>query len=214
MSSMLLLGGTFDPIHNGHLNIAVNVQQHFHFERFIFLPCKIPLLKDNALATPAQRLDMIRLALQDYPNLNFDVDPCEIRRDSPSYMAITLENYRQQLGNAISITLLLGQDAFAKLPHWENWQNLLRLTNILVISRSGYDELNLSDELAQWLKKHENKDKEALFKRPNGVIHRFNAGSYDLSSTAIRQALKKQGYSSQLPSTVMQYIRENHLYTI
>ncbi|WP_419420998.1 nicotinate-nucleotide adenylyltransferase [Legionella sp. D16C41] len=213
MANLVIFGGTFDPVHNGHLKVAIKVQQHFHFERFIFLPCKIPVLKNNALATPSQRLDMLKLALKDFnqSDYHFEIDEREINRPAPSYMVTTLEDYRSQLGSSIAISLLMGIDAFTTLPNWYHWEKLLQLANIIVIARPGY--LLESTLLRNLLKDKETHDAKLIQTTTHGLIYQFNAGLYDLSSTLIRNQLKQGELKvADLPSSVIQYIKNNQLY--
>lgn len=213
MRNLLIYGGTFDPIHNGHINTAINVQNYFNFDRFIFLPCKIPVLKNKAIATAAQRIDMINLALlQQDKDKHFALDLSEINRDSPSYMVDSLQNFRDELGDKIAITLLMGADTFNQLPHWHAWHRLLTLANILVIKRPGFNEAQ-TPSLENLLDKHETEDKNALCQQAQGVIYRYDAGSFNFSSSWIRKQFAEgktpQGY---LPEPVLQYIKQNNLY--
>lgn len=213
MPDILIFGGTFDPVHNGHIEVAVTVQKHCHFDRFIFLPCKVPVLKTNAHASPQQRLDMLHLALQDYSEYNFEIDAREITRDSASYMVTTLEDYRLESGNDIAITLLMGHDSFTGLPRWYNWEKLILLCNILVIDRPGASIL--PDAVRYLLNQHETGNPSDLKTQPHGKIYRFNAGHYDYSSTSIRQLLlENKTEQLPLPASIAQYIKQFNLYII
>lgn len=210
--NILLFGGTFDPVHKGHLNIAKTVQDHFQFERFVFLPCKIPVLKKNAQATPQQRLDMLRLALSENPDYPFEIDAREMYRESPSYTVITLEDYRKELGPDVSITLLMGVDSFSTLPGWHKWQNILLLANILVIDRANHSDLTSNNPvLSQIMKQHKTADERALLQHSHGLIYNYHAGLYDVSSTAIRD---RSGSDIAMPDSVRRYIEENCLYLV
>ncbi|WP_131781740.1 nicotinate-nucleotide adenylyltransferase [Legionella gresilensis] len=213
MSNLIIFGGTFDPIHNGHINTAINVQSFFHFDRFIFLPCKVPVLKNNAQASTTQRLEMLKLAIKESnkSDLNFEIDTREINRETPSYMVTTLEDYRSELGNTIAISLLMGVDAFATLPQWHQWERLLQLANILVISRPDYQ---LKSQLIRdLLKERETQKAEYMQKRAHGLIYQFNAGLYNLSSTTVRAQIKNDNLiTADLPTSVIQYIKKNRIY--
>lgn len=217
MHNILIFGGTFDPIHNGHINVAIAVQKHFDFERFIFLPCKTPVLKNNSQASAKQRLDMLHLVLQEHPSCHFEIDPREINRESPSYMVTTLEDYRFDSENDLSITLLIGRDTFEDLPRWYNWKKLLLLANLLVIDRPGSGNTGnaiFSSTLLKLMVKHETRDSKKLKKNTHGVIYRFNAGMFDYSSTSIRLQLgDKQATNLPLPTSVENYIKYCKLYT-
>ncbi|RAP36281.1 hypothetical protein B1207_09030 [Legionella quinlivanii] len=210
MDNVLIFGGTFDPVHKGHLGIAENVQQHFHFQRFIFLPCKLPLLKQSATASPTQRLKMLELALADYPvSCHFEIDEREINRPSPSYTVTTLESYREELGENVALTLLMGMDSFHQLPQWHQWTRILELANILVIKRpdiSPSDSSNLTESLSRHLTKRE----VDLKNTAQGLIYFFDAGAYPISSTEIRRNSLLN--SENMPESVLEFITHNKLY--
>lgn len=212
MSDILIFGGTFDPVHDGHIQIAMNVQNYCHFERFIFLPCKMPLLKNNSQASPQQRLEMLDIALCHYSGYHFETDSREIFRESPSYMVTTLEDYRLEAGNDISITLLLGKDSFAELPRWHKWENLLKLCNILVVDRP--EDTCFTSAIRTLLEKHETGDVANLKNNPHGMIYRLNAGTFHYSSTSIRHMFhENKTQNLPLPSSVQNYIIKYNLYT-
>lgn len=214
MRNLIIFGGTFDPPHNGHINTAINVQKHFNFDRFLFLPCKTPVLKNEATATPIQRIDMLNLALAAVDKtLNFQIDLSEINRDTPSYMVDSLQHFRKQFGEQIVLTLLMGADAFSQLPYWHDWTKLLTLANILVIKRAGFDDRAHSDSIKELLIKHETQNSTAICEQSYGAIYHFDAGSFDFSSTWVRKELsKKKDLSSFIPESVMQYIKQKGLY--
>lgn len=210
MDNLLLFGGTFNPIHKGHLQVALNVQKKFKFGKVIFLPCKSPVLKCKPTISTEQRLAMLRLALSERPFQPFFVDEREIKRDQPSYMVTTLKSFREELGFKISITLLMGYDAFAQLSSWYEWRKILSLANILVVNRQN--ALPLKAEINAVLKLHETKNFDALKKHSFGYIYQFDAGNFDLSSTYIRENITLLDLSPLLPQPVMQYIKQFNLY--
>ena len=210
INNVLIYGGAFDPPHNGHLNTAIAVQNHFHFDRFIFLPSKTPVLKNPSLASCEQRLEMLNLAIKGHPE--FEVDPRETTRDTPSFMVETLESFRQELGYMTSITLGLGRDAFLQLPKWHAWEKIISLCNILVIKR----DVGVADEgksLRKLVLMHETSDKSILKISPHGKIYPFDAGHYPISSSWIREQLKTgQDVGAYLPAGVYEYIKNRALY--
>lgn len=212
MQSSLIFGGTFDPIHKGHINTVINVQNHLLFDEVIFLPCKTPLLKDAAKACAKQRVDMLNIALNDFPEHPFTIDTCEITRNSPSFMVTTLEDYRERLNyHDASLTLLIGMDTFLQLPKWHQWKNILSLANLLIINRPG--TYPLTPTLDDVLKAHETVKKEELTRSTHGLIYRFDAGHYDVSSTNIRQSIQEHSScNSMLTDGVIHYIQHHQLY--
>lgn len=212
MKNILIFGGTFDPIHKGHIQVALKVQEDFNFDSFLFLPCKIPSLKANAKASVAQRLDMLKLALKEFPNPAFGIDTRELDRESSSYTLITLRSYRKELGEKLPLTFLLGEDSFFSFPFWENFEELPKLANLLVVSREE-QRSPMPKEIKELLKIHETHDKERLLCQPSGYIYQYHAGSYRLSSTAIREKIKNGEESSlDVPESVLKYIQEHKIY--
>lgn len=209
MYSIAIFGGTFDPVHNGHICTSLAIQKEFQFDSYHFIPCKMPVIKPKSTATTEQRIDMLNLALSDYQQ--FEVDLREINRATPSYMVETLESIRNEHQSA-SINLILGFDAFLSLPKWHQWGKIIELTNLLVINRKTFT-IELPRALKELLQIHQVTDKTQLLNKPAGAIYLFNAGDYEISSTQIRTALKEQRNISQLiPDKVYQYIKQKGLY--
>lgn len=209
LQHLLIFGGSFDPPHYGHIKTAQAIQNHFHFDRFVFLPCKTPLLKNTTIASAAQRLTMLRRAL---PN-TFQIDCRELQRNTPSYTVETLQSIREEVGTVLPITLLLGEDAFAQLPAWHHWETLLSLAHLLVIKRKGAHSIKDNRVLQDTLHQHEVFEKKALLTRPSGCIFRFDAGNYPISSTEVRAKLiANECVNEALPPDVYTYIQQEGLY--
>ena len=211
MNNLVIFGGSFDPPHWGHINTALAVQQYFHFQHFIFLPCKTPVLKPANIATPTQRLMMLKLALTEYSE--FEVDAREINRPTPSYMVHTLESYRAEWGENTAITLLLGMDAFIQLPQWYQWDRLLGLAHLLILNRNPAPTAEFSSPLNHLLLICKTHDKDDLLKQPHGKILCYDAGYYPISSTQLRNKVHAgESIESYAPQSVIQYIKDQALY--
>lgn len=205
MQRLAIFGGTFDPIHLGHLKTSLCIQETFKFDSYIFLPCKIPTLKPPSHANPQQRIEMLQLALE--PLHAFKIDLREINRDTPSYMVDTLQSFRKEYPND-SITLILGFDAFISLPHWYQWEKLITLSHLLVIQRAGWSEKKIPKALEPLVSKHQGQSLGL-----QGTLSFFEAGLYEFSSSQIREELKKGlDVSAILPNGVYQYIKQKGLY--
>jgi nicotinate-nucleotide adenylyltransferase len=211
MHTIAIFGGTFDPVHNGHLKTSLAIQKEFQFNSYRFLPCKSPVIKKPSTANTKQRIEMLRMAIQEYPE--FSIDLREIKRDSPSFMSETLESFRQEYPEA-SISLILGYDAFLSLPKWHRWEQLIKLAHLLIINREYYAETPLPQDLIELIKTNKQTDKKSLASELSGIFFEYNAGDYAISSTDIRKALSpKKELQDQLPHSVYEYIKQQQLYT-
>lgn len=212
LRNLIIYGGTFDPIHYAHINTAKIIQQHFNFEQFLFLPCKTPVLKKNSGATSEQRLAMLKLALNDEKD-DFGIDLSEINREGPSYMVDTLKDFRYRLGNDVAISLIMGADVFKQLPLWHEWQQLLPLTNLLVINRTGTTEADFPSNVLELLNSHKTTKADTLLSKSHGFIYRFDAGKFDITSTLLRKKIaENEDISAYVPPSVLNYIQQNKLY--
>lgn len=210
MKSIAIFGGTFDPVHTGHMQISLAIQTFFNFDSYYFLPCKTPIIKPPNLASSQQRVEMLRLAIKDYPQ--FQLDLREINRDSPSYMVKTLSSFRTENKHE-SITLIMGYDAFLSLSNWHQWKKIIKLANLLVISRDHCPSSPVLEPVKELLLKHRTEIQTELLRSEAGKIVLFNAGNYDISSTHIREALKNHcSVEGLLPEKVLQYIKQSRLY--
>lgn len=210
MRSVAVFGGTFDPVHQGHILTSNAIQSFFHFDSYYFLPCNIPVLKSPAHALKQQRIEMLQLAIKPYAF--FDLDLREINRNTPSYMVDTLKSFRADYNDA-SLTLVMGYDAFLSLPQWHQWEQLISLANLLVIERPMVLDTHLDKKLTCFFNEHQTVRKEDLLQNKCGFIYLFNAGNYAVSSTEIRRTLKEnKGAIGNLSKEVHEYIQLNNLY--
>jgi nicotinate-nucleotide adenylyltransferase len=210
ITNLAIYGGTFCPIHWGHIRTARRAQQHMQFDQFSFLPCKAPVLDKAAEATAEQRVDMLRIALTSYPQ--FTLDLRELRRETPSFMVDTLRDVRNQYGAKLPITLVIGMDSFLQLPRWHQWQELLELAHLLVLTRAEVKKAPCQT-LEKYSALHQTKHKHMLLEQAHGNIYFYNAGNYPISSTCIRNIIANGGAThGLLPVAIRQYIDQNHLF--
>lgn len=198
-------GGTFDPVHYGHLRPALEVMQCLGFEQVRFVPCFRPVHKNAPNVSAQQRSDMIRLAIQKQPK--FVLDTIEMDKGGPSYSADTLAILKQKFTDT-SLVLMMGTDAFAKFHTWYKWQDILKLGNIVVMHRPGepVPESGQSGEIY----KHYH---VSSFTQEAGQIMDVDVTQLDISSTLVRNHLL-DGLSAEylVPPCVMEYINEHGLY--
>ncbi|MCW8418404.1 nicotinate-nucleotide adenylyltransferase [Fluoribacter dumoffii] len=210
MHSIAIFGGAFDPVHNGHLQASITIQNHFKFDSYIFLPCKTPTIKPPTLASNDQRIEMLKRAINNLSD--FKLDLREIERDTPSYMVETLNSFREEYPDS-SITLIIGYDAFLSLPNWYQWEKIITLANLLVINRSEFAKHPVSEIVKNFLHKHKINDKDELLTTQSGKVFLFDAGNYEISSTALREDIKKgANVNNRLPCKVYEYIKSQGLY--
>lgn len=206
MQNILIYGGSFDPPHFGHLNTAINVQHYFHFDQVVFLPCKTPVLKKTTQASAIERVEMLKILLKDHSE--FTISTKEIDRKTPSYMSETLKNFRDELGSTISITLLLGMDAYQSLPQWFEAEKIPALSNLLIIYRQ-----NTQKTLLNSLFTRVSSNPLDLLNSPHGLMAFFDAGNFAISSTQIRENIhSKNTIIDELPLEIAKYIHQHKLY--
>lgn len=203
-----IFGGTFDPIHLGHLRAALEVHEHFKLTETLFIPCKNPPHRSIPLASPADRLQLVCLATE---HTNFKVDEREMNREGPSYSVDTLMSLRQEHPKA-SLCLILGEKAFLGLTSWHQWEKILSLANIIVTCRTGW-VAPLNGPLADLINQHRLNPHESLTDFDSGFIQQYSITSLDISASYIR-SLILAGHSPQflLPEKVYDYIQQNGLY--
>lgn len=200
-----LFGGTFDPVHYGHLKPLAELRQKLAVDAVHIIPASIPPHRPAPHADTFQRLEMLELALTEYPE--FIIDTREVERSGPSWMALTLQSFREQYPDQ-SICLVMGSDAFNGLRSWYHWQEIPELAHIIVIERAGQEY-----QYPEWASGYLVDDVSMLHDRKSSCVLPVKLTGYDISATDIRQRLKSGGdVSGMLPEKVLHYIRENGLY--
>ena len=205
-----ILGGTFDPIHYGHLRPALEMLETLQLAEVRFIPCRIPAHRATPLITAEQRLELVQRAIADQPG--FVADDRELRRDGPSYMVDTLASLRDDLGDDIPLCLILGADAFRGLPSWHRWQQLSELAHIVVMQRPGALS-SLPSVLEEFIAQRLIEDVVILRQKPAGSILFQLVTQLHISATQIR-ALLAHGQSPRylLPEAALAYIHDRALY--
>ena len=205
-----ILGGTFDPIHYGHLRPALDLLEELELAEVRFIPCRIPAHRGTPLITAEQRLALARLATVGQPG--FVTDDRELRRDGLSYLFDTLASLREELGDSIPLCLILGTDAFRELHTWHRWQELPKLAHIVVMQRPGLLK-PLVPILEAFTTPRVVYDRFALRQKPAGGILFQSVTQLGISATQIR-ALLARGQSPRylLPDAVLASIHAQALY--
>lgn len=210
MSAIGLLGGTFNPIHLGHLHLAQQALLRLQLSQVRFIPSAVPALKQSPTVRGEHRAAMVKLAIQDQPQ--FVLDHRELQRGGVSYSVDTLRSLRQELGAQIPLIWLMGSDAYANIQRWHEWSCLLDLCHIAVIQRPT-NACPLSPEAQALLQQHQVQQISLLHHTPHGHILLLDIAAPNISSTNIRQRISQQQTIQQLvPQAVADYIQENKLY--
>lgn len=199
-----VFGGTFDPIHFGHLRAALEVFQRLDIKPIKFIPAKQQVLKVSKPADVHHRLAMLELALAGMPM--FEIETLELTSDQPSYMIHTLEALSSRHPNTI-LNIILGSDSFATFSQWHRYTDITRLANVIVINRRCEVYLKSNDCGLKMVT-----DKKDLFKRV-GQLFLLDLPTLDISATAIREQIReKLSPKYLLPGGVLAYIQQHHLY--
>jgi nicotinate-nucleotide adenylyltransferase len=209
---IILLGGSFDPIHKGHLAVAKAVNNYFSPQEFRFLPCGQHAFSKPIQAASFHRLAMLKLALQDQTSI-FSIDEQEIKKSEASYTIDTLRKIRSTLSSNQSLAFVIGQDALQQLDQWKEWTSLLNYAHLIVVSRLTKPEMPAS--LKSYIEAHQSQRIELLKSTPAGKIYFLDMSCVDISSTQLRAELASNQISEDaLPEKVLEYIRENGLYSV
>ncbi|CAH1208522.1 putative nicotinate-nucleotide adenylyltransferase [Candidatus Nitrotoga sp. BS] len=211
-----ILGGTFDPVHNGHLRLAQEALEQCNLAAVHFIPSGTPPHRTAPQASAVQRLEMVRLALQG--NAAFVLDDREISRVDPCYTVDTLTALRAALGKQQPLCLLMGGDAFLLLHSWHEWKNLFELAHIVVMQRAGHPLGNIINGANEALR-DEYRARLAPVPRilrdsPAGAILVADMPDLEISATDIRKrCAQNKNIHYLLPDLVAGYIQLHHLYT-
>lgn len=201
-----ILGGTFDPIHHGHLRTALEMAEHFGIADMRLIPGKVPPHRPQPVASAEQRLAMLQLAVASEARLH--TDERELYREGYSYSVDTLASLRAEVGDECPILFTLGVDAFLAFQTWHRREAILQLTHLVVVHRPGY-----SLPPAGWYTNRLGANPDDLRSTPAGRIYSLAVTALDISSTRLRATLQ-QGKNPRylLPDSVLDYIQSHQLY--
>ncbi|MEE8320899.1 MAG: nicotinate-nucleotide adenylyltransferase [Gammaproteobacteria bacterium] len=210
MKPIGLLGGTFDPVHFGHLRLAAEVIQRLDLEELRFVPLHVPPHREAPRATAEQRYTMLQMAITDVDCLR--VDNRELHREGVSYTIDTVKSLRKETGNT-PLCLLLGMDAFKSIDTWHRWEELLTYVHIIIADRPGTTLPTGVKTIKELVDEYSVDDYTLLHQAQAGKILYIPVPMLDISSTHIRQQISNQNnVRFLLPDAVLDYIHTNHLY--
>ena len=193
-----ILGGTFDPIHEGHLLIAESARAFMRLDKVVFMPAGRPWLKsDSPVTDSAHRLAMVKLAVRDNPN--FEVSDIEIERAGPTYTVDTLAELRRTAERRAQLYLILGMDSMRDLSRWRQPDRIFRLCSVIAVSRPGVADVPT-------------RELERSFPSSKGKVFVIAGPMVDTSATDIRARVARKKPLDALPDSVRAYILQNALY--
>ncbi len=207
--SIAILGGTFDPIHKGHLAICDHILAHKLSDHIHLVPCHTNPLKQSANVTANDRLEMIQLAIAD--RTHYQLNPIELNSKQTTYTVNTLQNYREHYPES-PLLFIMGMDCFNQLPQWKHWQQLLDYAHLVIFPRA-HDQIVTNATSQTLLQQHQTTDTTALQTELAGKIYLLNIKAINIASTDLRHKIAKhEDVSDLVPTAVWDYIQQHALY--
>jgi nicotinate-nucleotide adenylyltransferase len=208
---LVLLGGSFDPVHNAHVALGGYFVRLLAPDELRIIPAGNPWQKAPLLASGADRVAMLRLAFARQP-APVVIDEQELQRQGASYTVDTLRAVRSEVGPEASIAFVIGADQLLHLDSWHDWRALFELAHVCAASRPGFDTAALPPEVAQELRRRSATPAQ-LRDSAHGLMFLTENLALDMSATDIRTALARGERPQQsLPTPVLDYIEQHHLY--
>ena len=209
-SGLAVFGGTFDPVHFGHLESAAAVMNLLRVPRVKLVPSFVPPHRQGPSSTPAQRLSMLQIAT--CRDDAMDVDDREVSRQGISYTADTLASFRSELGQVAPLYFVLGIDSYCTLNEWDRWRSLTDVAHLVVLDRPGQSP-GIPTEVLMWSKSRLVNDPEDMMRLAFGTICLVSLVQVDVSATQIREMLKiGRRPTGKMPEKVIDFALEHGLY--
>lgn len=204
-----IFGGTFDPVHYGHIKPALCVKQVLNLTQLRFIPNRIPPHRTNPWLSVKQRLSLLQSALKEYPDVI--IDERELNRDGPSFTVDTLKSLRYDFPDE-GLCLIIGMDAFMGIASWFQWRSLFDLCHLVVTTRPGFEQSTLAERMSaedyRFLAQRMTHDVNVLTAQKTGKILLQSVPQLDISSTRIRaKLLKNKDVSQWMPEQVYLQLR-------
>lgn len=209
MTAIGILGGTFDPFHNGHLQLALTLHSSLQLKEIRLIPSNQPLLRERPCATAVQRLAMVKFAAENYSWMV--VDDREIKRGGYSYTIDTLISLRQEMPNT-PLCFMMSIDQFLQFDRWKSWEKISKLAHLIVTNRPGYLPV-FNPNLQTLLHQRCTDEMHLLHERSAGLIFFQQIPAVPISGTKIRAQLKEgRDIQDWVPEKIWRYICEQKLY--
>jgi len=195
-----IYGGSFDPVHLGHLITAESIKKELNFERLFLLPCCVPVHKNSLHYSSKQRLEMLNLAIKEFPSL--EIDTREIDRGGSSYMIETLAEIVKEFKDN-TICLIIGMDSFKTFKTWKKWDEFAKLIHLIILPRNTNQHAQKSLDTFDIAL-----DKNHLNKKTSGLLYFSNSELIDISSSDIRGKIaSNQNLDGLMPSSIINILQ-------
>ena len=204
-----IFGGSFDPIHKGHIESLKSVTEKLNLSKVLVIPNKVSPLKDLSVASSMEKIKMLEIAFKDFKEI--EIEDYELKKEGPSFMIETLQYLDKKFGKKKHFLLIIGEDSFQSFNRWKNYQNIIKMTSLLVMNRPGLkiDLTKKAIELHQDCIENTNEAND--FKK--GKIYFIKIKPNPTSSTHIRENLDDQSVLSEgLDDDVLKYLKEQKIY--
>lgn len=204
------LGGTFDPIHFGHLHPALEISEALSLQKLFLMPNHIAPHKSASHATAKQRSEMLKLAIQGQTNI--EIDTRELNRNKRSYTIDTLKELKAQYPTT-PICFIMGMDSLVSFDSWFEWQNILNYCHLIITQRPGWTS-QFNKNIQSLVERCKTTQRKELHQLQSGKIYFQSTSQFDISSTEIRQLLMNESSIEHLlPNAVLNYIKQYNLYS-
>ncbi len=209
---ILLYGGSFDPVHRGHVDTARSAAAAVKASNVVWIPAALSPLKAGSVASAGQRRDMLQRMLLEAGEPHWQLDDSELAAPPPSYTINTLRRWRTQIGPSAPLAFLMGRDSLLQLPRWQDWQKLTDYAHLLIARRPDCSE-QLTEPLKSWLENRQLGGPELLQSRPSGSVVLLETPLRPISSSDLRASLADQRQTEDwLMPGVRDYIDQHGLY--
>ena len=206
-----IFGGTFDPVHSGHINMALQCVKTFNLNTLYFMPCALPAHKAAPGISTQHRIGMLNAAIAPYSH--FELDLRELNRTGPSYSLLSLQELRKE-NPTTPILFLIGMDSFNNLDKWFEWQAITQLCHIVIYQRPA-QHCNVTGDLENYMQQSKTDEITVLEQTLAGKLYFLSGETHDAASSTIRKQLKKSNKKNELlPDAVSHYIEVHQLYQI
>ena len=204
-----IFGGSFDPIHKGHIESLKNVIEKLNLSKVLVIPNKVSPLKELSIASSFEKIKMLKIAFKDFKEI--EIEDYELKKKGQSFMIETLQYLEKKLEKKKHLLLIIGEDAFQSLHHWKSYQEIMKMTSILVMNRPGLNSILTSNAIQLHKDSIENIHGNKIFEK--GKIYFIRIKPNLASSSHIRENIQNQKVLAEnLDENVLKYLQEHKIY--